>query len=242
MQTVLNPLVNVYQTQLEASRRFADAIFSGTEKMDRVVLDAVHRIFNQQLTLVQAMTSARDPQSTASMLQSKLLTRSPDDTMNYQKDLMRIFAEMQNDISKSLQDYIEQLGTNAASGAALPFETAQKQTSEAATLYNPVTSVFTVWESAFKEAAALAKKNMAGTRSAIEDATNRTLGTAAAFAGSNGMPSFIRAGGNGMENVTPEATNQDGEASERSAMSGDGEKAEDRRSLPSSGGRRKQGR
>jgi hypothetical protein len=46
-----------------------------------------------------------------------------------------------------------------------------------------------------------------------------------------------------MENVTPEATNQDGQASERSAMSGDGEKAEeDRRSLPSSGGRRKQGR
>ncbi|MEN3364353.1 MAG: hypothetical protein V7606_1627, partial [Burkholderiales bacterium] len=52
MQTVLNPLVNVYQTQLEASRRFADAVFSGTEKIDRIVLDAVHRIFNQQLTLV----------------------------------------------------------------------------------------------------------------------------------------------------------------------------------------------
>jgi hypothetical protein len=236
MQTVLSPLVNVYQTQLEASRQFADAIFSGTEKMDRVVLDAIHRIFNQQLTLVQTMASARDPQSAASMLQSKLLSRGPDDTMNYQKEVMRIFAEMQNDISRSLQDYIERLGTNAAAGGALRLETAQKQASDA--MYNPVTSVFSVWESAFKEAAALAKKNMAGTRSAIEDATNRTLDTAAALTAANAMPSFIRAGGNAAQDGTSEATNQDG--SEGTAMSGDGEQASgDRPSAPSNGGRRK---
>lgn len=220
MQTVLSPMVNVYQTQLEASRRFADAIFSGTEKMDRVVLDAIHRIFNQQLTLVQAMASARDPQSAASMLQSKLLSRGPDDTMNYQKEVMRIFAEMQNDISKSLQEYVEQLGSTVAVGGALPpLETAQRQAADA--MYNPVTSVFSVWESAFKEAAALAKKNMAGTRSAIEDAANRTIENAAAFSS---------AAGSGMSKA----------AAGSSPMTGDGEQAGgDRRSMPSSGGRRK---
>lgn len=232
MQTVLSPLVNVYQTQLEASRRFADAIFSGTEKIDRVMLDAIHRIFNQQLTLVQAMAAARDPQSAASVLQSKLLSRSPDETMNYQKEVMRIFAEMQNDISRSLQEYIEKLGTGAAAGTVMPLETAQKQASDA--VYNPVTSVFSVWESAFKEAAALAKKNMAGTRSAIEDATNRTIENAAAF---------TSAASNGMENVTAAASHAGGASgmSGRSAMSGDGEQGQgDRRGAPSSsGGRRK---
>jgi hypothetical protein len=179
MQTVLNPLVNVYQTQLEASRRFADAVFSGTEKIDRIVLDAVHRIFNQQLTLVQAMTTASDPQAAAALLQTKLMPRSPDETMNYQKEVMRVFAEMQNDISRSLQDYMEQLGSTAAAGVALPQEASMRQANDAA--YNPVTSVFSAWESAFKEAAALAQKNMVGTRSAFEDAASRTIESAAVF-------------------------------------------------------------
>jgi hypothetical protein len=217
MQTVLSPLVNVYQTQLEASRRFADAIFSGTEKIDRLMLDAIHRVFNQQLTLVQTMASARDPQSAASMLQSKLLSRSPDDTMNYQKEVMRVFAEMQNDISKSLQDYVEQLGTNATLGAAAPLETAQKQANDA--VYNPVTSVFSVWETAFKEAAALAKKNMEGTRSVFEDASSRAIDNAAAF---------TRAPGQGIENVTATARSvaESGGMPGRSALTGDGEQAQ----------------
>jgi hypothetical protein len=232
MQTVLSPLVNVYQTQLEASRRFADAIFSGTEKIDRLMLDAIHRVFNQQLTLVQTIASARDPQSAASALQSKLLSRSPDDTMNYQKEVMRVFTEMQNDISKSFQDYIERLGTNATTAAAAPLATAQNQANDA--VYNPVTSVFSVWENAFKEAATLARKNMEGTRSVFEGATNRTIDNAAAITGG---------AGSGMGNVTAAASPiaGSGGAPERSALTGDGEQAQgERRGAPgNSGGKRK---
>jgi hypothetical protein len=224
MQTVLSPLVNVYQTQLEASRRFADAVFSGTEKIDRVMLDAIHRVFNQQMTFMQAMTSARDPQSAATMLQSKLLSRSPDDTMNYQKDLMRIFAEMQNDISKSLQDYIEQLGSNAANGAALPMGAPSQQANDA--VYNPVTSVFSVWESAFKEAAALARKNMAGARTAIEDASRSAAENAASMAG---------AAGDGVEDAAATVNDLAGSDSGKGVIGGDG--AGETRGGP--GGRRK---
>jgi hypothetical protein len=233
MQTGLSPLVNVYQTQLEASRRFADAIFSGTEKIDRVMLDAIHRVFNHQLTFVQAMTSARDPQTAATMLQSKLLSRSPDDTMNYQKELMRIFAEMQNDISKSLQDYVEQLGSTAASGGALPMGGTSQQVSDA--VYNPVTSVFSVWESAFKEAAALARKNMAGARTAIDDASRSAAENAASMA---------RVPGNAMEDAAATASRLvgSGSLSGKGASGGDGEDSASERGGGSSGsssGRRK---
>ena len=40
MQHASNPLVTMYNTQLEASRRFAEAVFSGTEKIDRVMRGA----------------------------------------------------------------------------------------------------------------------------------------------------------------------------------------------------------
>lgn len=171
MQNVLSPMVNIYQTQLEASRRFADAIFAGTEKIDRVVIGATHRAFTEQLRFAQALSSVRDPRNFGGTLQSSLLTRNPDDAMNYQKEIMRIFAEMQNEIGKSMQDYIEQLGTNAATSATSPLNAAQEQANDA--VFNPMTSMFSVWESAFKEVAELAKKNMVVARSAIDNAASK---------------------------------------------------------------------
>jgi hypothetical protein len=189
MQTVFSPLMNVYQTQLEASRRFADVIFDGTGKIDQIMIDAIHGMVNRQLSLAHSMATARDPQSAASTLQSNLLSRGPDDTMNYQKEIMRIIAEMQNDIGKSMQEYIERLGSNAAAGTATgaaTLEATQQQANDA--VYNPMTSMFSVWESAFKEAAALAKKNMATAQSTIEDVTNKAMGSAATLkAGAGSM-------------------------------------------------------
>lgn len=94
MQNAMNPLVTMYQSQLEASRRFVDAVFSGTEKIDRVMIGATQRVFNEQLNLAQAMTSARDPRTVGTTWQSTMLSRSPDDAMNYQKEIVRIVAEM----------------------------------------------------------------------------------------------------------------------------------------------------
>jgi ElaB/YqjD/DUF883 family membrane-anchored ribosome-binding protein len=183
MQNTLSPMVNMYRTQLEASRRFADAIFAGTEKIDRVFIGATHRIFNEQLDLVQAMASMRDPRSAASTLQSGLMARAPDDSVNYQKEIMRIFAEMQSEIGRSLQDCLEQLGTQAAGTASAPIRTTQQQAGDA--MFNPVTSMFSVWESAFKEVAALAKKNMTAARTSMDETANRaaqSMDTAATVA------------------------------------------------------------
>ena len=175
MQNTLNPMVNMYRTQLEASRRFADAIFAGTEKIDRVFIGATHRMFNEQLNLVQALANIRDPRSAASMLQSGMLMRTPDDSVNYQKEMMRIFAEMQSEIGRSLQDCFEQLGTQAAGTAGTPLRAAQQQNNDA--MFNPMTSMFSVWESAFKEVAALAKKNMTAARSSVDETASRTAQT-----------------------------------------------------------------
>src|SRR3954462_13235184 len=46
MQNALNPIVDLYNSQLETSRQVANAMFSGVEKIDRVVMETTHRAFD----------------------------------------------------------------------------------------------------------------------------------------------------------------------------------------------------
>ncbi|MGH8807619.1 MAG: phasin family protein [Noviherbaspirillum sp.] len=172
-KNVLSPLATMYQTQLEVSRRCAEAVFSGTEKIDRVMIGATHRAFTEQLDFVQAIATVRDPQSVGSTLQSRFLSRTPDDALNYQTEIMRIVAEMQNDIGKSLQNYVEELGANAAGGAFTSAEGSREKLTD--TAFNPMTSMFSVWESAFKEVASLTKKNMMVARSTMEETASKAM-------------------------------------------------------------------
>jgi hypothetical protein len=104
------------------------------------------------------------------------MMRNPDDAVNYQKEIVRIVAEMQNEIGRGLRDYMDQLRTQATSSVEATASSAQAQSGDAAV--NPVTSMFSVWETAFKEVADLAKKNMTAARSAAEGAAGRTVQTA----------------------------------------------------------------
>lgn len=197
MHEATNPLVSMYHTQLEASRRFADAVFSGSEKIDRVMRGATQRVFNEQLNLVQAMTTARDPRAVGTTLQSSLLNRNPDEAVSYQKEIVRIVAEMQNEISRSLQDYIEQIRTDATTTTTRPLQVAQEQANDA--VFNPMTSMFSVWESAFKEVAELAKKNMVAARGAMEQAAGRSA---------QQMTSFVDTAASGAHEVARNAADQ----------------------------------
>ena len=179
MQNVFSPMANMYQAQLEASRRFADAIFSGAEQMDRLLIGATHRVFNEQLKLAEAISSVRDPRNIGSALQSGLLSRKPDEAINYQQEFMRICAEVQSDISNSMQEYLDQAGLHAAASPMHVSSAAHRKAAD--TAFDPVTGMFSVWESAFKEVAALARKNMTTAREAVEEATGKVMESAATY-------------------------------------------------------------
>ncbi|HJV73615.1 MAG TPA: phasin family protein [Noviherbaspirillum sp.] len=158
MQNLFSPLMNMYQNQLDASRRCAEAFFSGTGKIDRMLIDATHRAFDNQMNFVQEITTAQDPRALGNTVRSRFMSRNSDEAVNYQKEIIQIYAEMQNEIGKSMQDCIERLGMPATGNATRGLETSPEQANDAA--FNPMTSMFSVWESAFKDVAALAKKNM----------------------------------------------------------------------------------
>jgi phasin family protein len=178
MQPETNPIADMYQTQLEASRRLADVVFSGTERIDRALIDATHRAVTDQLNLAQAVASARDPNGVASV-QATYLSRRPDNAVNYQRELVRIFAEIQNEVGRSMQYYMEQLGSTMSAGAAnVSMRAAQAQTQDNA--FNPVTGLFSIWETAFREVATMANRNMAAAKSGFEKMAGSTIDAAAA--------------------------------------------------------------
>lgn len=180
MQNVLNPLISMYQSQLDVSRKCADAVFSGTEKIDRMLIGATHRVFTEQLNFAQAITTVRDPKSIGNVLQSGFMPRTPDEAVNYQREIIRIFSDMQNEIGRSFQEYVEQIGGQAAHTATRPLEATQERTNDA--VFNPMTSMFSVWESAFKDVAALAKKNMTVARSSVDDVASMARQTSTNYA------------------------------------------------------------
>lgn len=199
MQHVLNPLLDVYQTQIEASRQFSDIVFSGAEKIDRVVIEAARRTVDEQLRTAQSMASARDARTIANAQPSPFYR--PDGTMTYPQEIMRILAEMQNEIGRSTQNYFEQINSYFENTMA-PFQLIPGRGATPAS--NPMTGLFSVWESAMHEFTSLANRAMntgrstydhaaAATRHAVneaaEDITATVDNTVRAGAESYGRPS-----------------------------------------------------
>lgn len=194
MQSVFSPLAAIVQTQLDASRRFSEALFSGTEKIDRVFLDAGQRVFLRQIKFFQSMSSAHDPQSAATVMQESLLPHGPDEIVNCQKELMQAFVDIQNDIGRSLQEYIEQLSRNASAGSAATLSATSHSRSAPGIDYtggqkiagdgflNPMTGMFSLWESALREVTLLAQKNMVAARTAMDEAASHAISEAGAAA------------------------------------------------------------
>jgi len=178
VNAAMNPILDMVQTQLEASRQFADAVFAGTEKIDHMMIDATHRAFNDQVKFAQALVMARDPKVLTD-LQSNFLAR-PEATANYQREMLQILAQVQSDIGKSMQQYVEQISSKTAGSAAGMRAAGQKQGGDGT--FNPVTGMLSVWESAFREVAALADRNMEAARSNLASAAGAMAGTMAGAA------------------------------------------------------------
>ena len=164
-----NPLVNIIQHQLDASMRLADAVFLGKGKIDRVILDATHQAVENNLQMARALTEVQDP-SQFKDLQTKLAFH-PEKNMHYQQEILSAVAEIQAEMGKSVQNYMERFGQNAAGKISEATQTyANKESShQENSLFNPVTSMFSVWERAFRDVTSLTNKNLATAQKSAEN-------------------------------------------------------------------------
>lgn len=170
-----NPMVDIVQYQLDASIHLADAVFSGTEKIDRAVLDVTHQAVDGQLKFARAVADMRDPEKMVD-LQVSIAAR-PEKAMHCQQQIMAALVEMQAEFGKSMRNYMEQMSNATASQTG---EAAQQMTQHMNTgsaqaqdaMNNPFTGMISVWEQAFREATRLANQNMMAARSNVENAAH----------------------------------------------------------------------
>lgn len=166
-----NPMVDMMQYQLDASIHLADAMFSGTEKIDRAVLDVTHQAVHGQLKLVRAVADMRDPSKLAE-LQVAIAGR-PEKAMHCQQQIMAALVEMQAEFGRSVRNYLDRLSQTAVEQAGEASEQlsagAQGQSDP---MLNPFTGMISVWEQALREASQLANQNMLMARSGVESATS----------------------------------------------------------------------
>ena len=164
-----NPLVNIVQNQLDASMRLADAVFLGKGKIDRVILDATHQAVENNLQMARALTEVQDP-SQFKDLQTKLAFH-PEKNMHYQQEILSAVAEIQAEIGKSVQNYMERFGQSTAGKLSDGVQTyANKESgNQNQGMFNPVTSMFSVWERVFRDVTSLTNKNLATANKAAEN-------------------------------------------------------------------------
>ena len=170
-----NPVVDMVQHQLDASIQLADVVFSGTEKIDRAMLDVTHQAVESQLKLVRAMANMRDPSKIAD-LQSVIANR-PEKAMHCQQQIMSALVEMQTEFGRSVRDYMDRVSHSAVEQA----ESVQKQATTglnqpgqmmASPMVSPFTGMMGIWEQALREASRFATQNMTAARSTAETAAN----------------------------------------------------------------------
>ncbi len=170
-----NPMVDLVQYQLDASMHLAEAVFSGTEKIDRAMLDVTHQAVDGHLKLARAVTDMRDPARMAE-LQVSLAAR-PEKAMHCQQQIMAALVEIQAEFGKSIRTYLEKFAPAAiaqAGGGAIDagMRAATGGASDASNSpLNPFTGMLSVWEEAFREASRLASQNMMVARDSFETAT-----------------------------------------------------------------------
>lgn len=166
-----NPLADLVRLQLDASIELADAVFAGTEKIDRATLDATHHAVDGQLKLARAITDMRDPEKLAELQVS--IAGRPERTARYQQEIMSALVEMQTEFGKSMRNYIERMSQKAAEQAEQAAERLSAGTKDVTSSEaSPFTGMLSVWEQAFREAGRLANQNMQVARSSMESATH----------------------------------------------------------------------
>jgi len=166
-----NPVVDMVQYQLDASIQLADVVFSGTEKIDRAVLDVTHQAVDSQLKLVRAIANMRDPSKMADLQQA--IAHRPEKAMHCHQQIVAALVEMQTEFGRSVREYIDRVSHTAAEQV----ESAQHQATSGLrqsgdAMANPFTGMMGVWEQAFREASRFATQNMTVARNNVESAAN----------------------------------------------------------------------
>jgi hypothetical protein len=153
MQNIFGQFRDGYQIYIDASRRYTNATLSGATKIGDLMIGSVQHVFHHQMQLAQALGTMNDQKSALKALQAAFVSKQPNEIMASQKEAIRIFAEAQNEILLSVQEYTQHLC--AVSDTSRSNDSSDARMNDA--FLDPLTSMTALWKSAFSEAMTLAQ-------------------------------------------------------------------------------------
>jgi phasin family protein len=103
-----NPMQDLYQAQLEATRKVANIVLSSAEKMDHLSLNVAKDSMNDQIKYVEALGAVRDPNGVQT-IQSAFSKQTPDAMLNYYRELFKVFSESNTEIGRVAESYLEDM-------------------------------------------------------------------------------------------------------------------------------------
>ncbi len=166
MQAIANPMLDVQRRQIDASRQMAEVVFDGTDRIEHLMLETTRKAFDEQMKFLQALTAVRDPQGFAA-LQSTFFSRTPDQMVKVQQELMRIVSEAQEQLKGTMGEYAS-VFNGAGMPVAMPIAMAP-ETTEALTGNGALTSMYSVWDKAFKDVIAMANRTVEAVQSSAQN-------------------------------------------------------------------------
>jgi Phasin protein len=157
MPTNPSPMLDFYQAQLEASRNFANIVFSNTQKADQLVISAAKSGTGERLKYAQALVTTRDPDGLKT-LQATYASEGPDAMFGYFRDMIKVIFDATAEVGKVSESYLDALKTVAVKTGS---HSAAPDLSLAATLAEPMAQsikLLGLWSSASQQFADLAKQ------------------------------------------------------------------------------------
>jgi hypothetical protein len=148
-----------YQRQMDASRDIAETIFHGTDRIEHLMIETTRKAFDEQMKFFQALATVRDTKSIAAV-QSAFFSATPEKMTAAQLELIKIVTDAQKQITSTMDRYRASLGVDTMSASATSdVKSALNQPYNSISSINPLASVFSMWEKAFKESFELANRN-----------------------------------------------------------------------------------
>jgi phasin family protein len=154
MQTTANPVLDTYQQQIDASRHIAEVVFDGADRMEHLMLDTSRKAFDERMKFYQALAAVRDPQGVTA-LQSAFFSHTPEKMLKVQQELMKIVTQAQEEINQTMQRY--KAGLNGNGG----YDYMASNSDSSHRPNNTLTSMFSMWDKAFKDTVAMATGTVA---------------------------------------------------------------------------------
>jgi phasin family protein len=159
MQNTAGSMIQSLQHQVDASRHITDVVFDGTTRVEHLMIETTRKALDEQMKFYQALAATRDPQGLAA-LQTEFISRSPEQMSKVQQELMKIVVDAQHQIADKMEQYKVKLngGMSPPKNEAVPVF---NQLPNGLSATSAITSVYSLWENAFKESVAMANRTMA---------------------------------------------------------------------------------